>query len=70
MFIVKIQVTYELIHTKLCKVLVKLYYNRLGRSVSMLVVVKRAGGGPRPKTLFNAIFVEGKQSYQMLFTRS
>ena len=27
-------------------------------------------GGPRPKILFYAIFVEGKQSYQMLFTRS
>ena len=26
------------------------------------------GGGPRPKIIFNVIFVEGRQSYQMLFT--
>ena len=26
--------------------------------------------GPRPKIIFYAILVEGKQSYQMLFTRS
>ena len=32
--------------------------------------LKGAGGGPRPKILFYAVFVEGKQSYQMLFTRS
>ena len=28
------------------------------------------GGGPRPKIIFNVIFVEGRQSYQMLFTGS
>ena len=27
-------------------------------------------GGPRPKIVCYAIFVEGKQTYQMLFTRS
>ena len=30
----------------------------------------RGQGGPRPKILFYAIFVEAKQSYQKLFTRS
>ena len=29
----------------------------------------RGQGGPRPKIIFNVIFVEGRQSYQMLFTR-
>ena len=28
------------------------------------------GGGLRPKIIFNVIFVEGRQSYQMLFTGS
>ena len=32
--------------------------------------LKGAGGGPRPKIIFNVIFVEGRQSYQMLFTGS
>ena len=32
--------------------------------------IKGAGGGPRPKIIFNVIFVEGRQSYQMLFTGS
>ena len=30
----------------------------------------QGGGGPRPKIIFNVIFVEGRQSYQMLFTGS
>ena len=30
----------------------------------------RGQGGPRPKIIFNVIFVEGRQSYQMLFTGS
>ena len=30
----------------------------------------KGAGGPRPKILFYAIFVEGKQNYQMLFARS
>ena len=30
----------------------------------------RGQGGPRPKILIYDIFVEGKPSYQMLFTRS
>ena len=30
----------------------------------------RGQGGHRPKIIFYAILVEGKQSYQMLFTRS
>ena len=30
----------------------------------------RGGGGPRPKIIFNVIFIEGRQSYQMLFTGS
>ena len=33
-------------------------------------MIKGAGGGPRPKIIFNVIFVEGRQSYQMLFTGS
>ena len=32
--------------------------------------VKGAGGGPRPKIIFKVIFVDGGQSYQMLFTGS
>ena len=32
-------------------------------------ILRGQGGGPRPKILFYAIFVEGKQSYQILFTR-
>ena len=28
------------------------------------------GGGPRPKIIFNVIFVEGRLSYQMIFTGS
>ena len=32
--------------------------------------IKGAGGGPRPKIIFNVIFVEGRQSYQILFTGS
>ena len=31
---------------------------------------KGGRGGPRPKIIFNVIFVEGRQSYQMLFTGS
>ena len=34
------------------------------------VVVLKGAGGPRPKIIFNVIFVEGRQSYQMLFTGS
>ena len=30
----------------------------------------RGQGGPRPKIIFNVTFVEGRQSYQMLFTGS
>ena len=30
----------------------------------------RGQGGPRPKIILNVIFVEGRQSYQMLFTGS
>ena len=30
----------------------------------------RGQGGPRPKIIFYVIFVEGRQSYQMLFTGS
>ena len=30
----------------------------------------QGGGGPRPKIIFTVIFVEGRQSYQMLFTGS
>ena len=30
----------------------------------------RGQGGPQPKIIFNVIFVEGRQSYQMLFTGS
>ena len=36
----------------------------------MATKVKGAGGGPRPKIIFNVIFVEGRQSYQILFTGS
>ena len=32
--------------------------------------LKLSRGGPRPKIIFNVIFVEGRQSYQMLFTGS
>ena len=32
--------------------------------------ILRGQGGPRPKIIFNVIFVEGRQSYQMLFTGS
>ena len=33
-------------------------------------MLRGQGGGPRPKIIFNVIFVEGRQSYQMLFTGS
>ena len=33
-------------------------------------LVLKGAGGPRPKILFDSIFVEGKQSYEMLFIRS
>ena len=38
--------------------------------VALICSIKGAGGGPRPKIIFNVIFVEGRQSYQMLFTGS
>ena len=34
------------------------------------IVYLRGQGGPLPKIIFNVIFVEGRQSYQMLFTGS
>ena len=36
----------------------------------ILIYVQGGRGGPRPKIIFNVIFVEGRQSYQMLFTGS
>ena len=36
----------------------------------MLRKHSRGQGGPQLKIFFDAIFVKGKQSYQMLFTRS
>ena len=39
-------------------------------SVSDFFIIKGAGGGPRPKIIFNVTFVEGRQSFQMLFTGS
>ena len=35
-----------------------------------MLVKGGGGGGPRPKIIFHVIFVEGRQSYQMLFTGS
>ena len=34
------------------------------------MITLRGQGGPRPKIILNVIFVEGRQSYQMLFTGS
>ena len=35
-----------------------------------MAYIKGAGGGPRPEIILNVIFVEDRQSYQMLFTGS
>ena len=44
----------------------------VGMQTSQLMIkgAGGGGGGPRPKIIFNVIFVEGRQSYQMLFTGS
>ena len=44
----------------------------LSIKIEMLTIIKwlRGQGGPRPKIIFNVIFVEGRQSHQMLFTGS
>ena len=39
-------------------------------SLQKLMLLRGQGGGPRPKIIFNVIVVEGRQSYQMLFTGS
>ena len=61
-----------------CIVEIQLFYYRIflfwqsKLVVVVLYFLKGAGGGggPRPKIIFNVIFVEGRQSYQMLFTGS
>ena len=40
------------------------------RGLNMYKITLKGAGGPRPKIFLYAIFVEGKQSYQMLFTGS
>ena len=40
------------------------------RLIVLLLLWLRGQGGPRPKIIFNVIFVDGRQSYQMLFTGS
>ena len=41
-----------------------------GESMTLVLRGQGGGGGPRPKIIFKVIFVEGRQSYQMLFTGS
>ena len=47
-------------------------YKLISMVLNFFTLFKGAGGGgvPRPKIIFNVIFVEGRQSYQMLFTGS
>ena len=46
-------------------------FERIGRLLKKVYVYCLKGaGGSRPKIIFNVTFVEGRQSYQMLFSGS
>ena len=70
-----IQTNFEINRTKIfIKMAIKMAVSQTGvlryGHFNTFLGIKGAGGVPRPKIICNVIFVEGRQSYQMLFTGS